>query len=50
VQKRLDYIKGELTRVDGQITALEAKATDKQTEVGVPSSACSPSWELLVRT
>jgi chaperonin cofactor prefoldin len=34
VQKRLDYIKGELTRVDGQITALEAKATDKQTEVG----------------
>ncbi len=35
VQKRLDYIKGELDRLDAQIKSTENKVAEKQAEVSV---------------
>ena len=36
VGKRIEYIKGEVSRVDGQIKSLETKSKDKENEVGGP--------------
>ena len=43
VQKRLDYIKAELDRLDTQLKTLETKANEKQAEVGWVISSSGPS-------
>ena len=46
VQKRLDYISGELSKLDAQLKALEARAEAKQGEVGVLFVCCIACWGL----
>lgn len=44
VNERIEFVSGELERLDNQLKSLETKSNEKQEEVWHPTHRCRPSF------